>query len=90
MEDITPVEVDRVTGTRKVGGTLHGTEFGGCPNCYYYAYPCGNCCSKEIKEMTMTYAEFLKRDGFSDELPKTYEEFLKCPENPQPVRKCKK
>ena len=70
-----PVEVDRVTGSRKV--------IDGCLNCYYHYYPCGQC---RGKEEVMTYAEFRWASVRRRELPEKYEDFLSDKENTQPYR----
>ncbi len=70
-----PVEVDRVTGSRKV--------IDGCLNCYYHCYPCGQC---KGKEELMSYAEFRKSSNRDDELPEKYEDFLSDKEIPEPER----
>lgn len=70
-----PVEVDRISGSRKV--------IDGCLNCYYHAFPCGQC--EEGKEGVVTYVEFRRRAKNGHELPERYEDFVADASHPSPV-----
>ncbi len=74
-EGTEPVEVNRASGSRKV--------IDGCPNCYYFAYPCGQC---KGKTEIMTYSQFRQIAVNGEKDPEKYEDFLKDENNPHPTR----
>jgi len=77
-----PVEIDKISGSRKV--------LGKCCQCYYKAYPCGSCLwyTKNDGEATMTYAEFLQEveNNTIKKYPEDYEDFLSQKQHPKAVQ----